>query len=349
MENKQIITFVIIIALIFILLNTNLSTKKSTTSSIIDVHYYNENDEEIYPFFNPPIKTGNFDFSSITDFFSNIFDSIKSMIRKIPGLGTFATVPIAGQCVPPPGGGTSYCPSGFFPYPAFDSCEDVLNKCFFGCVNSVGSSTTVTCSYACDKKSECGTDGYTGSKMCGGSNTGVYQNYRTYSCVTYKCFSSNVMTKIESCAYGCTSGVCNPAPPPPCTPKTCSSLGFNCDSASDTCGGTLNCGTCSGDYMCVSNLCQRVYIRFNITASNTGNVKYSNVYILDATPVEFKNALTLTDIRTLDIGQSTTWNSNKIDVKSEWKPSKTFDVSIIGTNDYTQILETKSGTLTVLF
>jgi trimeric autotransporter adhesin len=41
----------------------------------------------------------------------------------------------------------------------------------------------------------------------------------------------------------------------PCTPKTCSSLGFNCGSASNACGGTLNCGTCSAGQSCISNVC----------------------------------------------------------------------------------------------
>jgi hypothetical protein len=40
-----------------------------------------------------------------------------------------------------------------------------------------------------------------------------------------------------------------------CTPKTCASLGDMCGSASDGCGGTLNCGTCSSGYSCSSNQC----------------------------------------------------------------------------------------------
>jgi len=39
-------------------------------------------------------------------------------------------------------------------------------------------------------------------------------------------------------------------PPPACAPVTCAALGKNCGSLSDGCGGTLNCGTCSGSQTC---------------------------------------------------------------------------------------------------
>jgi len=35
-----------------------------------------------------------------------------------------------------------------------------------------------------------------------------------------------------------------------CTPKTCASLGANCGTPSDGCGGTLSCGTCAGGQTC---------------------------------------------------------------------------------------------------
>ena len=37
---------------------------------------------------------------------------------------------------------------------------------------------------------------------------------------------------------------------PACVPATCQSLGRQCGSVSDGCGGTLNCGTCSGGLSC---------------------------------------------------------------------------------------------------
>jgi hypothetical protein len=43
-----------------------------------------------------------------------------------------------------------------------------------------------------------------------------------------------------------------PAPPasPTCTPATCKSLGYTCGPAGDGCGGTLQCGTCTGCEVC---------------------------------------------------------------------------------------------------
>jgi hypothetical protein len=44
---------------------------------------------------------------------------------------------------------------------------------------------------------------------------------------------------------------CPPGPTPPsCTPLTCAELGYNCGPAGDGCGGTLDCGTCTGCETC---------------------------------------------------------------------------------------------------
>jgi hypothetical protein len=40
---------------------------------------------------------------------------------------------------------------------------------------------------------------------------------------------------------------------PSCTPATCQSLGKQCGTWPDGCGGTLNCGTCPSGYSCDSN------------------------------------------------------------------------------------------------
>jgi hypothetical protein len=42
----------------------------------------------------------------------------------------------------------------------------------------------------------------------------------------------------------CTGGACL------CTPTTCAAHSWNCGTAPDGCGGTLNCGTCSGGLTC---------------------------------------------------------------------------------------------------
>jgi hypothetical protein len=41
-----------------------------------------------------------------------------------------------------------------------------------------------------------------------------------------------------------------------CSPYTCASLGYNCGTWSDNCGGTLNCGTCGLGYTCSSGICR---------------------------------------------------------------------------------------------
>ncbi len=40
-----------------------------------------------------------------------------------------------------------------------------------------------------------------------------------------------------------------------CIPMNCTQLGYNCDSWSDTCGKTINCGSCSSGYTCTLGVC----------------------------------------------------------------------------------------------
>lgn len=55
-------------------------------------------------------------------------------------------------------------------------------------------------------------------------------------------------------AQGATLGKCGKVPPPPCVPTTCEALGAVC-AAPDGCGGTLDCGTCSGESTCCTGKC----------------------------------------------------------------------------------------------
>jgi len=97
------------------------------------------------------------------------------------------------------------------------------------------------CSSSCTN--ECSTSG---QKQCSGS-----AGYQT--CGNYDADSCLEWSSVTSCASGqvCSGGNCVAG----CTPKTCSSLGYNCGTASDGCSGTLNCGTCSTGYTCSSNKC----------------------------------------------------------------------------------------------
>lgn len=40
-----------------------------------------------------------------------------------------------------------------------------------------------------------------------------------------------------------------------CFPKNCAGLGHNCNSWGDGCGGTVNCGSCTSGYTCISGTC----------------------------------------------------------------------------------------------
>ena len=40
-----------------------------------------------------------------------------------------------------------------------------------------------------------------------------------------------------------------------CTPNTCASLGYDCGTWADGCGGTLDCSTCASGYTCTAGMC----------------------------------------------------------------------------------------------
>lgn len=59
-----------------------------------------------------------------------------------------------------------------------------------------------------DKKTECGTSGYTGNNYCYDNN--VYRDYITIGCSGSSCTSSTSKVKQTECLLGCLNGVCNP-------------------------------------------------------------------------------------------------------------------------------------------
>jgi hypothetical protein len=65
----------------------------------------------------------------------------------------------------------------------------------------------------------------------------------------------------------------------PCTSKTCTGLGYNCGTASNGCGGTLNCGACPSGYVCSSGHC--VYSGGNATANRAP--------VITSTPIKTVN------------------------------------------------------------
>jgi hypothetical protein len=61
-------------------------------------------------------------------------------------------------------------------------------------------------------------------------------------------------SEITVCATGetCNAGICST---PPCVPKTCDSLDYECGRVSDGCGKTLNCGGCGSENTCSNGIC----------------------------------------------------------------------------------------------
>jgi len=142
----------------------------------------------------------------------------------------------------------------------------------------------VSCSKFCPYKAECGTNDC--GEPCGKGCT------EGYSCENYKCIKINIpqnqtqnQTQLQniSCEENCstlglqcgnhticnksincgncsngytcqTNGTCTKNP---CVPATCASLGRNCGTVSDGCGGTLTCGNynggCQTGYTCQTN------------------------------------------------------------------------------------------------
>ena len=151
----------------------------------------------------------------------------------------------------------------------------------------------VSCSKFCPYKAECGTNDC--GEPCGKGCT------EGYSCENYKCIKINIpqnqtqnQTQLQniSCEENCSTlelqcgnhTICNKSincgncsngytcqingtcTKNPCVPATCASLGRNCGTVSDGCGGTLTCGnynggcqtgyTCQTDRgFCVQNPC----------------------------------------------------------------------------------------------
>jgi hypothetical protein len=64
-----------------------------------------------------------------------------------------------------------------------------------------------TCGEQEEKKEDCGTSGYVGSKYC--VDDEVYQDYKTASCNYDSCDEYTEEYYIEYCSNGCTSGECN--------------------------------------------------------------------------------------------------------------------------------------------
>ena len=85
--------------------------------------------------------------------------------------------------------------------------------CDSGCDSSLGTCKSTT--NICTEASECGTDGFLGTTSCPyGALSGVYQQYRTYSCINSTCSESTELKEKQACSTAeiCSNGACISAP-----------------------------------------------------------------------------------------------------------------------------------------
>jgi hypothetical protein len=132
---------------------------------------------------------------------------------------------VGGMCVGCPS--KTCAQQGFMCGMQGDTCGNILdcgtcppNEACVAGTCSTGMCTPKTCA---QQNATCGSVGDTCGKIinCGTCPAGQLCGGCTPTSVPYQC---------------CT---------PPCVPKTCTQLGFNCGSATDGCGNTINCGTCA--------------------------------------------------------------------------------------------------------
>ena len=135
--------------------------------------------------------------------------------------------------------------------------------------------------------------GCTGSPACTGPLTiPVGASSASVTITTSGVTSQQSVTVAASATWSNSSASANLTinPSTTCTPATCASLGFNCGSASDGCGGTLNCGTCGSGQTCVSNVCSSsssvtlTSLSLNPTSVAGGNSSTGTVTLSGAAP-----------------------------------------------------------------
>jgi hypothetical protein len=171
------------------------------------------------------------------------------------------------------------------------TCAGTLNcgTCSGGqsCVNGVCTGSTCTPATCAYLSRECGSAANgtcPGTLNCGMCGTRSSCN-STGTCVCNlgwsDCNNDNTCECNSSSGY-CDGVVCSPILPS-CTPATCASLGYNCDThANGTCAGTLNCGTCGTGYTCSNGNCVAVtgnvyYVRPGAIGRNDGS-DWANAY-----------------------------------------------------------------------
>jgi hypothetical protein len=162
-----------------------------------------------------------------------------------------------------------------------DGCGGTLNcgSCSFGysCIEGI-------CEYTCVPEND--------TEFCSryGKNCGTFTS--TDNCGEPRTANCGTCTSPNTCGGGGVPNICG------CSPSTCGSLGKNCDTWPDGCGGTLNCGSCSAGYNCINGVCTVGWCyRMPITLTNGGGPLTSYAIKIDVAYVPGKMKADFSDIR----------------------------------------------------
>ncbi len=174
-----------------------------------------------------------------------------------------------GTCTAPDtcgGGGTHFVCGSPMADAGMDSCvpETCIQLGFTCGQNNDGCGNVIDCG-ACTPPQFCGGGG---NDVCGGSMAGDGPACPPKTCADfgYNCgpagdgcgnlLNCGTCTAPQFCGGG-GFNLCGGVAPPDaggdagvCIPKTCAELGYQCGPASDTCGGTLQCGNCTAPQFC---------------------------------------------------------------------------------------------------
>jgi len=111
-------------------------------------------------------------------------------------------------------------------------CDDGNSRTIDVCINpGTANSHCTNENVTCSANVDCGNNQWViGTETCNGEN--VFKNYLSYTCnnagtATSYCSNSVISTINQTCAYGCTSGSCNPAPVNCTVNSQCGTDGWN--------------------------------------------------------------------------------------------------------------------------
>jgi hypothetical protein len=91
-----------------------------------------------------------------------------------------------------------------------------------------------------------------GMQLCNGACLDVTSNASSCGACGRGCAAGQMCMQSQCVAVGPPDAGAPDAGAKTCVPRSCIPLGFNCGYAGDGCGGSLNCGTCSGSNVCGS-------------------------------------------------------------------------------------------------